>query len=32
MFHSIRINEQWRVVFRFEGGHAYEVTVEDYHR
>jgi proteic killer suppression protein len=29
--HSIRINEQWRVVFRFEGGNAYNVTVEDYH-
>jgi len=29
--HSIRINEQYRVTFRWEGGHAYEVCVEDYH-
>jgi len=30
-FHSIRINDQWRVVFKFENGNAYEVRVEDYH-
>lgn len=29
--HSMRINEQYRVTFRWEGGHAYEVSVEDYH-
>jgi proteic killer suppression protein len=29
--HSIRINEQYRVTFRWENGHAYEVRVEDYH-
>lgn len=29
---SIRINDQWRVVFRFVGGDAFDVTVEDYHR
>jgi toxin HigB-1 len=29
--HSIRINEQYRVTFRWENGHAYEVCVEDYH-
>jgi proteic killer suppression protein len=29
--HSIRINEQYRVTFRWESGHAYEVCVEDYH-
>ena len=29
--HSIRINEQWRLCFRFEGGHAYEVQIVDYH-
>ena len=28
---SIRINEQYRVTFRWENGHAYEVCVEDYH-
>jgi toxin HigB-1 len=30
--YSIRINDQWRVVFRFAGGNAEEVKVEDYHR
>jgi toxin HigB-1 len=30
-FHSIRVNEQWRVVFRWHGGHAAEVRVVDYH-
>jgi toxin HigB-1 len=28
---SIRINDQYRVTFRFERGDAYEVRVEDYH-
>ena len=29
--HSIRINDQWRVVFRWRGGSAFEVQVIDYH-
>ena len=29
--YSIRINAQYRVTFRWESGHAYEVCVEDYH-
>jgi proteic killer suppression protein len=29
--HSIRINEQWRVVFRWQNGNAFEVEVVDYH-
>ena len=29
--HSIRVNAQYRVTFRWENGHAYEVAVEDYH-
>ena len=29
--YSIRINDQYRVTFRWENGHAYEVCVEDYH-
>jgi proteic killer suppression protein len=29
--HSIRLNEQYRVTFRWENGHAYEVRIEDYH-
>ena len=30
--HSIRVNDQWRVVFRWDDGGAYEVTLTDYHR
>jgi proteic killer suppression protein len=29
--YSIRVNEQYRVTFRWEDGHAVEVAVEDYH-
>jgi len=29
--HSMRVNVRYRVTFRWEGGHAYEVSVEDYH-
>ncbi len=28
---SIRINDQWRVCFRFEGGDALDVEITDYH-
>ena len=28
---SIRINDQWRICFRFEDGDAYEVEIVDYH-
>ena len=28
---SIRINEQWRVCFRFEKGDAFDVEIVDYH-
>jgi proteic killer suppression protein len=28
--HGIRVNEQYRVTFRWENGHAFEVAVEDY--
>ena len=30
-FHSIRINDQWRLIFKWSGGHAYAVQVIDYH-
>lgn len=30
--HSIRINDQWRICFRWRGGDAYEVEIVDYHR
>jgi toxin HigB-1 len=29
---SIRINERWRLCFRFEGGDAFDVEIVDYHR
>jgi proteic killer suppression protein len=29
--HSVRINEQFRICFRWEDGHAYDVEVTDYH-
>ncbi len=29
--HSIRINDQYRVTFQWENGHACEVGIEDYH-
>ena len=29
--HSVRINDRYRVTFRWEKGHAFEVLVEDYH-
>lgn len=28
---SIRINDQWRICFNFEGGNALEVEITDYH-
>ena len=28
---SIRINDQFRIVFRFEDGNAYEIKIVDYH-
>ena len=28
---SIRINDQWRVCFRFENGDAFDVEIVDYH-
>jgi proteic killer suppression protein len=28
---SIRINDQWRVCFRFSAGDAYDVEIVDYH-
>lgn len=28
---SIRVNAQWRIVFKFVGGNAYDVRICDYH-
>ncbi len=30
-FYSIRINDQWRIAFRWENNNAYEVEILDYH-
>jgi len=29
--YSIRINDQWRVVFRWDSGNAFNVQIVDYH-
>ena len=29
--HSIRINDQWRICFRWRGGDAHDVEIVDYH-
>jgi len=29
--HSVRVNDQWRICFRWERGDAYEVELTDYH-
>jgi proteic killer suppression protein len=29
--HSIRINDQWRICFRWSDGHAFDVEIVDYH-
>lgn len=31
-FHSIRANDQWRVVFRWVEGGAHDVRLIDYHK
>jgi proteic killer suppression protein len=30
-FHSIRVNEQWRIIFRWFNGMAFDVSLTDYH-
>jgi toxin HigB-1 len=30
--YSIRINDQWRIIFEWEDGNASEVTIIDYHK
>ena len=29
--HSVRINQQWRICFRWRSGDAYDVEIVDYH-
>lgn len=31
-FYSIRINDQWRIVFKWTDGNASEVRIMDYHK
>jgi toxin HigB-1 len=30
-YHSIRVNDQWRIVFRWEENNAHRVSLTDYH-
>jgi len=30
-FHSIGVNDQWRIIFRWETRNAYDVILTDYH-
>ena len=30
-FHAVRVNDQYRIVFRFEGADAFDVQCTDYH-
>ena len=31
-YHSIRINDQWRIIFIWKNNNAYQVTIIDYHK
>lgn len=30
-FYSIRVNDQWRIIFKWSAGNAFEVEIIDYH-
>jgi len=30
-YYSIRINKQWRIIFNWDNGNAFEVKIIDYH-
>ncbi|TNE68883.1 type II toxin-antitoxin system RelE/ParE family toxin [bacterium] len=30
-FYSIRVNSQWRIIFKWENGNAFNVQIIDYH-
>jgi proteic killer suppression protein len=30
-YHGLRVNDQWRIVFRWRDGRAHDVTLLDYH-
>ena len=31
-FYSIRINDRWRIIFKWKNGHSQEVKIVDYHK
>ncbi|MBA7555082.1 hypothetical protein ES705_47732 [subsurface metagenome] len=31
-YHSIRINDRWRIIFKWIEGHSYKVEIFDYHK
>ncbi len=31
-FYSIRVNNQWRIIFKWQGNNAYQVELIDYHK
>jgi proteic killer suppression protein len=31
-FYSIRINDKWRIIFKWKDGNAFEVEIIDYHK
>jgi toxin HigB-1 len=31
-YSSIRVNDQWRIIFRWENGNAHDVALVDYHK
>ena len=31
-YHSIRINDKWRIMFMWKQGHAFDVQIIDYHK
>jgi toxin HigB-1 len=30
-YYSIRVNDQWRIIFRWEDNNAYDISLTDYH-
>ena len=30
-FYSIRINDQWKIIFKWNSGNAFEVEITDHH-
>ena len=31
-YYSIRINDKWRIIFKWNNGHSFEVEINDYHK